>query len=122
MKRQSSGNAKHEHTHNIMMSLEVGSEVGSCRRATRPANSHRGKVDSWHVDSQGGDGNLDIQQSLHLISNVKFPLHLIDFLRFYLFIHDRERQTDTQAEGEADSIQGARRGTRSGVSRITPWA
>ena len=48
------------------------------------------------------------------------------FLRFYLFIHERhrerEREADTQVEGEADSMQGARHGTRSQVSRITPWA
>ena len=48
------------------------------------------------------------------------------FLRFYLFIHDkereREREAETQAEGEAASTQGARRGTRSRVPRITPQA
>ena len=48
------------------------------------------------------------------------------FFRFYLFIHDRhaqrEREAETQAEGEADSMQGAHHGTRSRVSRITPWA
>ena len=45
------------------------------------------------------------------------------FLRFYLFMGDtdRERGRDT-AEGEAGSMQGARRGTRSRVSRITPRA
>ena len=45
------------------------------------------------------------------------------FLRFYLFIHEdteREREAETQAEGEAGSMQGARRGTRSRVSRIMP--
>ena len=35
---------------------------------------------------------------------------------------DRERGTETQAEGEAGSVQGAQRGTRSRVSRIRPWA
>ena len=35
---------------------------------------------------------------------------------------DTERETETQAEGEAGSMQGARCGTRSQVSRITPWA
>ena len=35
------------------------------------------------------------------------------FLGFYLFIHERE--TQTQAEGEAGSKQGVQRGTRSGV-------
>ena len=46
------------------------------------------------------------------------------FLRFYLFIHgrQREREAETQAEGEAGSVQGARCGTRSQVSRVMPWA
>ena len=44
---------------------------------------------------------------------------------FYLFIHERrerETETETQAEGDAGSMQGARCGTRSRVSRITPRA
>ena len=46
------------------------------------------------------------------------------FLRFYLFIHERDTHTEaeTQAEGEAGSMQGTRRGTPSGVPSITPWA
>ena len=44
----------------------------------------------------------------------------------YLFIHERqrlrEREAETQAEEEAGSTQGARRGTRSRISRIAPWA
>ena len=43
-----------------------------------------------------------------------------DFI--YLLMRDREREAETQAEGEAGSTQGARCGTRSLVSRITPWA
>ena len=35
---------------------------------------------------------------------------------------ERERGRETQAEGEAGSMQGAQRGTRSWVSRIRPWA
>ena len=35
---------------------------------------------------------------------------------------DTERETETQAEGEAGSMQGVRRGTQSRVSKITPWA
>ena len=35
---------------------------------------------------------------------------------------EREREAETQAEGEAGSMQGARCGTGSLVSRITPWA
>ena len=34
----------------------------------------------------------------------------------------RHTQRETQAEGEAGSMQGARRGTRSWVSRIMTWA
>ena len=34
----------------------------------------------------------------------------------------RERGVETQAEGEAGSMQGAQCGTRSQDSRITPWA
>ena len=47
------------------------------------------------------------------------------FLRFYLFIHERHRaharEAEIQAEGEAGSMQGAQRVTRSQVSRIMPW-
>ena len=35
---------------------------------------------------------------------------------------EREIEAETQAEGEAGSMKGARRGTQSQVSRITPWA
>ena len=50
--------------------------------------------------------------------------------RCYLFMRDadrerkreREREAETQAEGEVSSMQGARSGTRSWVSRIAPWA
>ena len=34
----------------------------------------------------------------------------------------REREAETQAEGEAGSMRGARGRTRSRVPRITPWA
>ena len=51
-----------------------------------------------------------------------------DFIFLFLFFKDftcllmREREAETQAEGEAGSMQGARHGTGSRVSRITPWA
>ena len=53
--------------------------------------------------------------------------YLYTFLKdfIYLFIdteREREREAETQAEGEAGSTQGARRGTRSRVSTITPRA
>ena len=44
------------------------------------------------------------------------------FLRFYLFTKDTQREAETQAEGKPGSMQGARCGIRSQVSRITPWA
>ena len=34
----------------------------------------------------------------------------------------RDIEAETRAEGEAGSMQGAQCGTRSRVSRITPWA
>ena len=37
-------------------------------------------------------------------------------------MRDREREAETQAEGEAGSMQGARCGTRSQDPRIMPWA
>ena len=37
-------------------------------------------------------------------------------------MRDTEKEAETRAEGEAGSMQGARRGTRSRVSRVTPWA
>ena len=42
------------------------------------------------------------------------------FLRFYLFIHERQRKAETQAEGEAGSPWGAQRGTPSQDPGITP--
>ena len=39
-----------------------------------------------------------------------------------MIVTEREREAETQAEGEAGSMQGARRGTRSRVSRIASWA
>ena len=43
-------------------------------------------------------------------------------LFIYSWETQREREAETQAEGEAGSMQGARHGTQSWVSRITPWA
>ena len=37
-------------------------------------------------------------------------------------MRDTQREAETQAEGEAGSLQGAPCGTRSQVSRIAPWA
>ena len=37
-------------------------------------------------------------------------------------MRETQREAETQAEGEAGSMQGAGRGTRSRVSKIRPWA
>ena len=59
----------------------------------------------------------------HYIIFIIFYFYLFIFKDFiYLFMRDTEREGKTQAEGEAGSMQGARRGTRSRVSRIRPWA
>ena len=49
---------------------------------------------------------------------------LIYFFNFYLFmiVTYTEREAETQAEGEAGSMQGTQHGTPSQVSRITPPA
>ena len=56
---------------------------------------------------------------------------LVSLGRFFLFFKIlfiyswetyREREAETQTEGEAGSKQGSWRGTRSWVPRITPWA
>ena len=55
-----------------------------------------------------------------------FPLYLLFFKVFYLFIHETHTHThteaETQAEGEAGSMQGAQGETQSQVSRIRPWS
>ena len=50
--------------------------------------------------------------------------HTIFFFFKILFIHERhtQKKAETQAEGDAGSMQGARRGTQPRDSRITPWA
>ena len=54
------------------------------------------------------------------------PEMSIFFIKDFIYLFMRERHThteaETQTEGEAGSMQGARRGTRSWVSRITPPA
>ena len=37
-------------------------------------------------------------------------------------MRDTQREAETRAEGEAGSMQGARHGAGSRVSRIRPWA
>ena len=58
------------------------------------------------------------------LTSLLYSFHSILFFKdfIYLFMRDTEREAGTQAEGETGSMQGAQCGTRSWVSRITPWA
>ncbi|CAD7689539.1 unnamed protein product [Nyctereutes procyonoides] len=51
-----------------------------------------------------------------------FFYYYVSFSFFTDFLFQREREAETQAEGEVGSMLGARRGTRSQDSRIAPWA
>ena len=59
-------------------------------------------------------------------SHTSLPLFFFFKDVICLFMHEntqrREREAETQAEGEAGSMPGAQHGTRSQDSRITPWA
>ena len=53
---------------------------------------------------------------------LEFLMHcLFKILFIYSWETQREWEAETQAEGEAGSMQGDRHGIRSWVSRITPW-
>ena len=65
---------------------------------------------SWHYLPQGSSA---------IVFNPTAVFHIFFFKDFiYLFM----REAETQAEGEAGSMQEAQRETRSQVSRIMPWA
>ena len=55
-------------------------------------------------------------------SDCSYHERLFEFFLKILFIYSWEREAETQAEGEAGSMQGAWRGTRSQDPKITPWA
>ena len=54
------------------------------------------------------------------VSVVSFIYFFKDFVYLFMREREREREAETQAEGEVGSIQGARCGTRSRVTRIRP--
>ena len=108
---------------------QAGGEAGSMQGARCGTRSRDSRITPWAEGRrQTAQPPRDpplctilvIDLSLKLFQNLK-----LFFLRFYLFIHERqrerEREAETQAEGEAGSMQGARCGTRSQDSRITPW-
>ena len=55
------------------------------------------------------------------LSHPGIPLYIFKKILF-IYSRERKREAETQAEGEAGPMQGARRGTLSQVSRIRPWA
>ena len=57
-----------------------------------------------------------------VVSLLTVSCALYFFVRFYLLIHERRREAETQAEGEAGSLREARCGTRSQDPGSTPWA
>ena len=68
------------------------------------------------------EGTPPFQASLKAcLWSVKSFLFFFKIL-FYLFMRNIHREAETQAEGEAGSMLGARRGTRSRDSRMAPWA
>ena len=55
-----------------------------------------------------------------LRQRVFFFLSFLKILKIYLFLRAPEREAETQAEGEAGSMQGAQGGTRSWDPGVTP--
>ena len=49
-------------------------------------------------------------------------LFFLKYFIYFIYSWDAERQAETQAEGKADSMQGAWRGTRSQDPGVMPWA
>ena len=62
----------------------------------------------------------DVSETLFILYLSIRNLFFKDFI--YLFMRDTEREAETQAEGEAGSLQGARCRTGSWDPGITPWA
>ena len=56
------------------------------------------------------------------ISILFYLFILKDFIYLLMGERERGRQSETQAEGEAGSMQGAGYGIGSSVFRIAPWA
>ena len=93
------------------------------------ALANPGELAMLHNDLQVRVGILIIitpPQTPHTGASDPLPFYSSLFFFFKdLFIYsfrENEREAETQAEGEAGSMQEARCGTRSRVSRITPRA
>ena len=67
-------------------------------------------------------------EQVTLFGNTPFRMVSAQWSFFFLIFcfqsweTEREREAEKQAEAEAGSMQGARRGTWSQISRIMPWA
>ena len=57
-----------------------------------------------------------------LYQNIKNVNNNSFFFKDCIYLFMRDRETETQVEGEVGSMQGAQHGTRSRDSRIPPWA
>ena len=58
-----------------------------------------------------------------MLETLQHYIFIFIFLKiFFIYSWERHRKGETETEGEAGSMQGAWRGTRSQVPRITPWA
>ena len=83
-------------------------------------------VGRWHqliqddCDCNLGETREDLGWSL--LGAFSAFLFLKKILFIYLFMRDTQREAETQAEGEAGSLWGARCGTQSWYPGITPWA
>ena len=82
----------------------------------------------WGSDGNEGSSTCLMQRFVDFGDKGEFPtiypgvgifiLFFKDFI--YLFMRDTEREAETQAEGEAGSMQGARCRTRSQDPGVTP--
>ena len=63
-----------------------------------------------------------VNKEANKLSWVMYFFFYKDFIHLFMREREREREAETQAEGEVGSMQGARCGTQSRDSRITPWA
>ena len=97
-------------------------EAGSMQGARHGTQSWVSRIRPW---TEGDTKPLSCPLSVffrEMSIHVFCPFLFLFFLRFYLFARGTERERQTEAEGEAGSMQGAQHGTQSWVSRITPWA
>ena len=80
-------------------------------------------LENCHADPSTFDGQVRFCCAYYKKINEGL-VNISFFFKIYLFIHSEraKREAETQAEGEAGSLQEAQYGTRSWVSRTTPQA